>query len=338
MVASDRYSRQRLLPEIGNEGQSRLLESRAVVVGCGALGTVQASLLVRAGVGETVLIDRDIVEATNLQRQTLFDERDAADGVPKAIAAARSLRAVNSEVRVVPQATDLTASNAERLLGAARVVLDGTDNYEARYLINDVAVKRSLAWVYGAAVGTRGSIMPVVPGETACLACLFPTPPRAGQPTCDTAGVLNSVTALIASLQVAEALKILVGRPESLCKRLVTWDAWTGSRSSVAADRPDSNCQVCGRRQFAHLTASAVTSARLCGRDAVHVSSGGREVNLELLASRLRVLGGVRSSEHFLRFDYPPHELTVFPDGRAIIKGTQDPALARSLYARFIGA
>jgi len=338
MVASDRYSRQRLLPEIGNEGQGRLLESRAAVVGCGALGTVQASLLVRAGVGATILIDRDIVEATNLQRQTLFDERDAADGVPKALAAARSLRTVNSEVRVVPEVTDLTASNAERLLGTAQVILDGTDNYETRYLINDVAVKRSLAWVYGAAVGTRGSIMPVVPGSTACLACLFPTPPRVGQPTCDTAGVLNAVTALIASLQVAEALKILVGRPESLCKRLVTWDAWSGSRSSVGADRPDPNCHVCGRRQFAHLTASAVKSARLCGRDAVHVSGSGQEVNLDLLASRLGVLGGVRSSEHFLRFDCPPHELTVFPDGRAIVKGTQDPALARSLYARFVGA
>lgn len=338
MVASDRYSRQRLLPEIGDEGQSRLLESRAVVVGCGALGTVQASLLVRAGVGETVLIDRDIVEATNLQRQTLFDESDAADGVPKAVAAARSLRAVNSEVRVVPEATDLTALNAERLLGTARVILDGTDNYETRYLINDVAVKRSLAWVYGAAVGTRGSIMPVVPGATACLACLFPSPPSVRQPTCDTAGVLNAVTALIASLQVAEALKILVGRPESLCKRLVTWDAWTGSRSSVGAGRPDPDCQVCGRREFPRLTTDLVKSAQLCGRDAVQVPGGSRLVNLDLLASRLKELGSVRFSEHFLRFDCPPHQFTVFPDGRAIIKGTCDIALARSLYARFIGS
>lgn len=338
MVASDRYSRQRLLPEIGDKGQSRLLESRAVVVGCGALGTVQASLLVRAGVGETVLIDRDIVESTNLQRQTLFDESDAADGVPKAVAAARSLRAVNSEVRVVPEATDLTALNAERLLGTAQVILDGTDNYETRYLINDVAVKRSLAWVYGAAVGTRGSIMPVVPGATACLACLFPSPPSVRQPTCDTAGVLNAVTALIASLQVAEALKILVGRPESLCKRLVTWDAWTGSRSSVGAARPDPDCQVCGRRQFSRLTTDLVKSAQLCGRDAVQVPGGNRLVNLDVLASRLKALGSVRCSEHFLRFDCPPHQLTVFPDGRAIIKGTCDIALARSLYARFIGS
>lgn len=338
MVASDRYSRQRLLPEIGDEGQSRLLESRVVVVGCGALGTVQASLLVRAGVGETILIDRDIVEATNLQRQTLFDESDAADGLPKAVAAARALRAVNSEVRVTPEATDLTAFNAERLLGTAQVILDGTDNYETRYLINDVAAKRSLAWIYGAAVGTRGSIMPVVPGATACLACLFPSPPRERQPTCDTAGVLNAVTALIASLQVTEALKILVGRPESLCKRLATWDAWTGSRSSVRADRPDPDCQICSRAQFPHLTSQVVRSAQLCGRDAVQVPGGDGLVNLDSLASRLKVLGSVRSSEHFLRFDCPPHQLTVFPDGRAIIKGTCDIALARSLYARFIGS
>lgn len=338
MVASDRYSRQRLLPEIGNEGQSRLLESRVAVVGCGALGTVQASLLVRAGVGETILIDRDIVETTNLQRQTLFDESDAAGGVPKAVAAARSLRLVNSEVRVIPEATDLTALNVERLLGTAQVILDGTDNYETRYLINDVAVKRSLPWIYGAAVGTRGSIMPVVPGVTACLACLFPSPPSERQPTCDTAGVLNAVTALIASLQVAEALKVLVGRPESLCKRLVTWDAWSGSRSSVGADRPDANCEVCGRRQFPRLTAEVVKSAQLCGRDAVQVPGGNRRVNLDSLESRLRALGSVRSSEHFLRFDCPPHELTVFPDGRAIVKGTRDLALARSLYARFVGS
>lgn len=338
MVASDRYSRQRLLPEIGDEGQGRLLESRVVVVGCGALGTVQASLLVRAGVGETILIDRDIVEATNLQRQTLFDESDAAEGVPKAVAAARALQAVNSDVRVIPQTTDLTALNAERLLGPARVILDGTDNYETRYLINDVAVKRSLAWIYGAAVGTRGSIMPVVPGATACLACLFPSPPSERQPTCDTAGVLNTVTALIASLQVTEALKILVGRPESLCKRLVTWDAWTGSRSSVGADRPDPDCQICSRAQFPHLTSQVARSAQLCGRDAVQVPGGNRLVDLDLLASKLKALGSVRSSEHFLRFDCPPHQLTVFPDGRAIIKGTCDVALARSLYARFIGS
>lgn len=338
MVASDRYSRQRLLPEIGDEGQSRLLESRVAVVGCGALGTVQASLLVRAGVGETILIDRDIVEVTNLQRQTLFDESDAADGVPKAVAAARSLRAVNSEVRVIPEATDLTALNAERLLGTAQVILDGTDNYETRYLLNDVAVKRSLAWIYGAAVGTRGSVMPVVPGITACLACLFPSPPSERQPTCDTAGVLNAVTALIASLQVAEALKILVGRSDSLCKRLVTWDAWTGSRSSVSAERPDSDCQVCGHRKFLRLTTEVVKSAQLCGRDAVQVPGGNRHVNLDSLASRLKALGSVRSSEYFLKFHCPPHELTVFPDGRAIVKGTRDLALARSLYARFVGS
>ena len=338
MEATDRYSRQRLLPQIGDTGQRALAEATAVVVGCGALGTVQASLLVRAGVGRTVVIDRDYVERSNLQRQTLFEESDAVAGVPKAVAAARALQRANSDVIVAPVVKDLTASNAERLLRSASVVLDGTDNYEARYTINDVAVKRSLPWIYGAAVATEGSMMPVLPGETACLACLFPAAPSARQPTCDTAGVLNAVTSLIASLQVAEALKILVGQPQTLCKRLVSCDVWTGQRSSVRADRPDPECATCGRREFQYLHQQRAPSLRLCGRNAVQVSGTDRPVDLLDLAVTLRKFGVVRHSEHLLRFACPPHELTVFPDGRAIVKGTQDLALARSLYARYVGA
>ncbi len=335
--ASERYSRQRLLPQIGEAGQRKLAESRAVVVGCGALGTVQAALLVRAGVGETVLIDRDYVETSNLPRQCLFEEQDAEQGTPKAVAAARSLRRANSFVSVVARVKDLTAANAESFLRPAGVILDGTDNYEARYLINDVAVKWSIPWVYGAAVGTRGSVMAVVPGSTACLRCIFPAAPRARQPTCDTAGVLNAVTSLIASLQVIEAFKILAGRMESLDRRLVSCDVWTGERSSMRADLPDPKCPCCGQRKFQHLEAKAASSARICGRDAVQVPGGDRPVDLAELARKLAPLGRVRSGEHAVRFACPPHELTVFPDGRAIVKGTQEVALARSLYARYVG-
>lgn len=335
--ADDRYSRQRLLPEIGDGGQSRLARSRAVVVGCGALGTVHATLLVRAGVGETVLIDRDYVERSNLQRQCLFDERDAELGTPKAVAAAARLKRANSEVRVRAVVADLVPSNAERLLRSASVIMDGLDSYETRFLINDAAVKLSVPWVYGAAVGTRGSVMPVVPGRTACLACLFPAAPALRQPTCDTAGVLNAVTSVVGSLQAAQALKILACGPQAVTPRLESFDLWTGERSSVRADRPNPACRVCGRREFAWLEGGTSGSARICGRNAVQVRGSGGPVDLVALADALAAAGAVCSSEHVVRFWCPPHELTVFADGRAIVKGTQDPGVARSLYARFVG-
>ena len=335
--ASDRYSRQKLLAEIGGEGQQRLADSCAAVVGCGALGTMQAALLVRAGVGTTLLVDRDYVEESNLQRQVLFDERDAERGVPKAEAAALALRRANSAVTVVPVVKDLVAANAERLLEPADVILDGTDNYETRFLINEVAVKRSIAWIYGAAVGTHGSIMPIVPGQTACLECLFDDAPRSRQPTCDTAGVLNAVTSLIASLQVVEALKILAGRAQALERRLVTIDVWSGERAALQADTPRPGCPTCGQRRFARLEAQSAASARICGRDAVQVPARDRPVDLPALAHSLAPLGEVRASELAVRFSCPPHALTVFPDGRAIVKGTQDLGVARSLYARYVG-
>ena len=243
----------------------------------------------------------------------------------------------NSDVEVVPVVKDLDATNAERLLGSGSLILDGTDNYEARYLINDVSVKRAIPWIYGAAVGTKGSVMPVIPGRTACLACIFPVAPRSRQPTCDTRGVLNAATSMIASLQVAEALRILAGDLESLRPRLVSHDLWTGERSSLLTGHPDPGCITCGRREFRYLDASAARSARLCGRDAVQVPGRDRDVDLVALAESLSTLGMVHSSEHALRFSCPPHELTVFPDGRAIVKGTHDMGLARSLYARYVG-
>ena len=335
--ASDRYSRQRLLSEIGGEGQERLARSCAAVVGCGALGTMQATLLVRAGVGTTLLLDRDYVEESNLQRQVLFDELDAERGVPKAEAAALALRRANSAVTVVPVVKDLIASNAERLLGSADVILDGTDNYETRFLINEVAVKRSIAWIYGAAVGTHGSFMPVLPGQTACLECLFDDAPQTRQPTCDTAGVLNAVTSVIASLQVVEAFKILAGQAHALERRIVTIDAWSGERAALQADTPRPDCPICGLRRFPRLEARSGASARICGRDAVQVPARERPMDLAALAQRLAPLGEVRSSELAVRFACPPHALTVFQDGRAIVKGTQDLGVARSLYARYVG-
>lgn len=335
--ARDRYSRQELLDEIGADGQERLADACAAVVGCGALGTMQAALLVRAGVGRTLLIDRDFVEESNLQRQLLFDERDAERGVPKAEAAARSLSRANSAVCVVPVVKDVVASNAERLLESADVILDGTDNYETRFLINEVAVKRSIPWIYGAAVGTHGSIMPIIPGKTACLECLFDDVPKSRQPTCDTVGVLNAVTSLIASLQVVEALKILTGRIDALESRLVTIDVWSGERATLHAGTPDPDCPTCGERRFSRLASRSSASARICGRDAVQVPARDRPVDLVRLAQSLSRLGDVRASELAVRFSCPPHALTVFPDGRAIVKGTQDLGVARSLYARYVG-
>ena len=337
MRPKDRYSRQRLLPEIGDEGQARISAGRAVIVGCGALGTVQASLLVRAGVGETILIDRDFVETSNLQRQVLFEERDAEAGVPKAVAAARRLGRANSSVTVTAVVKDLVAANAELLLRPATVILDGTDNYETRYLINDVSAKLGIPWVYGAAVGTKGSVMPVLPGRTACLACVFPAAPGPAQPTCDTAGVLNAATSFVASLQVTFALRILAGRSDSLRARMDSYDVWTNERSSIRTDEADAECPACGRHEFRHLQDSRGRSARLCGRDAVQVPGPGGEIDLATLATTLAALGPVRATEHAVRFTSGPHQMTVFPDGRAIVKGTQDEGLARSLYARYVG-
>ena len=334
----ERFSRQVVLSEIGDEGQRRLLAARVVVAGCGALGTVHASLLARAGVGELVLVDRDYVEASNLQRQWLFDESDVQRAMPKAIAAAEHLRRANSACLIRAEVKDLTARNAEALLTPSDVIIDGTDNFAARYLINDVSVKTGTPWVYGAAVGTRGSLMPIIPGETACLSCIFPEAPNSRQPTCDTAGVLNTVTTVIAAMQVTEVLKILCGRTEALRRRLVSTDLWTGDAGSISAERPDPDCPTCGRREFKYLDDVTRGSATLCGRNGVQISGPGRDIDLGALSRELGPLGDVKSNPYVLRFQCPPHEMTIFPDGRAIIKGTEDLALARSLYAHYVGS
>ena len=332
----ERYSRQILFAGIGEQGQQSLLDARVAVAGCGALGSFQAGALARAGFGFLRIIDRDYVELSNLQRQWLFDECDVEQALPKAVAAARKIAGVNGGVLVEPVVADLTPSNVEELLGGVNLILDGTDNFETRYLINDFAVDRGIPWVYGAAVGSYGIAMPVIPGQTACLRCIYPDPPSGAQPTCETSGVLGTVTALIASLQVSEAIKILCRAEPS--RKITTVDVWSGGIRQVAQPGPVAECPACGRREFPYLTGERRAPVSLCGNNAVQIHERARPLELRYLAARLAPLGPVRANEFALRFEAPPYLLTIFPDGRAIIKGTTDVGVARSLYARYIGA
>ena len=333
----ERYSRQILFPGIGEAGQEALLRSHAAIVGCGALGSFHAAALARAGVGRLTIVDRDYVEASNLQRQWLFEEGDAAESLPKAVAAQRRIAAINSSISVRAAVADLTASNAEDLLNDAGLILDGTDNFDTRYLINDYAVSRGIPWIYGAAVGSYGLVMPVIPDVTACLRCVYPEQPAGVQPTCETAGVLNVIVSVVASLQVADALKILSGNARLVRPRITTVDVWEGGIRQIGGPPRDAECPTCGRRQFPYLERTELPPVSLCGRNAVQIRDRERPIDLRDLAERLRPLGEVRANEYALRFLIPPYEMTVFPDGRAIVKGTADPGVARSLYARYVG-
>jgi molybdopterin-synthase adenylyltransferase len=335
----DRYSRQVLFRPIGDAGQQRLLGSAAVLVGCGALGTVVAGLLVRAGLGRLRIVDRDFVETSNLQRQTLFDEADAEAALPKAVAAERKLRAANSAVAVAGVVADLTPENAEELLTGFDILLDGTDNFETRWLLNDAAIHLGVPWIYAAAVAAYGVAMPIVPGKTACLACLAETTGGTGaEETCDTVGVLNAAVGVVASIEAAEAIKLLVGAAESAAGRLLAYDAWAARFQSVAVARAG-DCRACVRRELRYLRGEAQPQVTLCGRDSVQIHERRRRLDLAALGRRLgEVAGEVRANEFLLRFRVAPYELTVFADGRAIVKGTRDAAVARSLYARYIGA
>jgi len=334
----ERYSRQILFAEIGERGQESLLASHAVIVGCGALGSLHAMALARSGVGRLTIIDRDYVDQSNLQRQFLFEESDAIEAIPKAVAAARHLQRINSAIDVQSVVADLNPANAEELLADAGVILDGTDNFETRYLINDVAVSRGVPWIYGAAVGSYGIEMPVIPGRTACLRCVYPDPPAGTQPTCDTAGVLNAITAAVAAMQIADAMKILSGRSERVIPHITRMDLWDGTiRQTDQPDR-DPDCPACARRDFVHMNGGMRAPISLCGRNAVQIHVAARTLDLNELKQRLAPLGEVRANEFALRFTQPPYEMTIFADGRAIIKGTTDPGVARSLYARYVGA
>ena len=367
----ERYSRQVLFAGIGERGQRRLGKSHAVVVGVGATGAAAAGLLARAGVGRLTLIDRDFVEPSNLQRQMLFDEDDARASLPKAEAARRHLERINSSVRAEAKVADLVPENVADLLHGADVVLDGTDNFETRYLINDFCVREGLPWIYAAAVGSYAATMNVLPSQgpgpraqgsedrsvpslrplsepstlnpepwlpTACLACVFPSAPGGEVETCETAGILATAVNLAASLQVTEALKLLTGQPELLRRSLISFNLWSGERSEIATGAPREDCAVCGRREFRALAGEGRPHITLCGRNAVQIHEHRRPLDLAALGERLAPLGEVRANGLLLRFERPPYTLTVFPDGRALVQGTTDTGLARSLYARYLGS
>ena len=338
----EKYSRQILFAGIGEEGQQRLLQSSAVLVGCGALGTVAANLLVRAGVGRLRIIDRDFVEFSNLQRQTLFEESDARESLPKAVAAHRRLTAINSDAIVEPVVADLNPENARELLSGFPLILDGTDNFETRLLINDAAIAFGVPWIYAAAVASYGLTFTILPGETACLACLLESNGKLTsfgfEETCDTAGILNSAASVIASIEAAEAAKLLAGKSAALNGRLVSCDVWTGRFQSIRVAR-NPQCRACVHRDFIYLEGEAQPHVTMCGRDSVQIHERSRRLDLGELGRRIeKTVDGVRRNDFLLRFRVPPYELTVFPDGRAVIKGTRDPAVARSLYARYISA
>lgn len=333
----ERYSRQILFAPIGEAGQEKLLQSKVAIVGCGALGTFQAAALARAGVGTLIIVDRDYVEPSNLQRQWLFEEQDARDGLPKAAAAARAIGRINSATQVVSHIADLNPTNIEDLLGDADLLLDATDNFETRYLLNEFAISTGKPWIYGAAVGSYGITMPVLPGRSACLQCVYPAAPKGEQPTCETAGVLGAITATIAALQTADAIRILVGQEPRL--RITTIDVWNGSVRQIAQPERDPECPACGPDpEFPYLNGERRAPISLCGRDAVQIHERRNPLNLEELRIRLEKLAPVRANSFALRFFPAPYEMTIFPDGRAIIKGTIDVGIARSLYAKYIGS
>jgi molybdopterin/thiamine biosynthesis adenylyltransferase len=338
-VLSEKYSRQILFEGIGLAGQERLIRSSVVVVGCGAIGAAAAGLLVRAGVGRMRVIDRDFVEPSNLQRQMLFDEQDARDALPKAAAAERRLRATNSAVAVEGIVADLNPANARELLSGFDLILDGTDNFETRFLINDYAVENGTPWIYAAAVASYGLTMSVRPGVTPCLACLLESAEGLGlEETCDTVGVLGPAVQLIASLQVVQALKLLCARFSDPDARLVSCDVWTGQFQSVRLPR-NPECRACTHRDFTFLAGEAQPHITMCGRDSVQIHERTRTLNLGDLSRRLQATAqDVRHNDFLLRFRIAPYEMTVFTDGRAILKGSKDPALARTLYARYIGS
>jgi adenylyltransferase/sulfurtransferase len=331
-----RYSRQILFPPIGETGQERLLKAHVAIVGCGALGTFQAAALARAGVGTTTIVDRDFVEYSNLQRQWLFDEQDAAEALPKAAAAARAIGRINSGVRVIPQIADLNPSNVVDLLEDADFILDATDNFETRYLINDYCLDAEKPWVYGAAVGSYGITMPVKPKESSCLKCVYPEQPTGGQPTCETDGVLGSITSVVAAIQVTDAIRVLTGN--GFRHRITTFDVWSGDVRHIEQPERDPDCPACGKGgELVHLNGDRRAPISLCGRDAVQIHERQNPIDLVELRDRLERLAPVRANEFALRFFPAPFEMTIFPDGRAIIKGTTDPGVARSLYSKYIG-
>ena len=337
-LTEDRYSRQILFPGIGEEGQRKLLAAHVAIVGCGATGAAVAGLLARAGVGTLTLIDRDYVEWSNLQRQVLFEEEDAAEALPKAEAARRRIARFNGQTRVQAHVADLVPANIHALLADAELVLDATDNFETRYLLNDYAVEQNKPWIYAGAVGSYAVTMNILPGKTACLACIFPEPPAGMVETCDTGGILNPAVNLTASMEAIEAMKWIVGAQDRMRRTLFSYDVWSNESSEIETSRPREDCLVCGQRVFSRLAGKARPRITLCGRNSVQIHEHHRPIDFANLERRLLPHGTVRRNAMLLRFERGEHWITVFGDGRAIVQGTTDTGVARSLYSRFIGS
>ena len=339
-AAEQRYSRQILFRGIGAAGQRRLATASVAIVGCGATGSALAGLLSRAGLGTLRIIDRDYVEPSNLQRQSLFDEKDAAESLPKAIAAARKIASFNSQIVAEPKVEDVVPANIEVLLEGMQLVLDGTDNFETRYLVNDYAVKYRIPWIYAAAVGSYAVTLNVLPGQTPCLACIFPDSPQGMIETCETSGILNSTVNLVASIAATEAVKLTVQGPDSphLRRTLLSFDVWTNEHAEIAASKPRPGCRACSQHDFIHLAGEGRPHITLCGRNSVQIHERQRPIDFAEMDRRLTPHGTVRHNNFILKFWRDPYEMTIFPDGRAIIKGTTDTAVARSLYARYVGS
>ena len=338
----ERYSRQILFRQIGEDRQKLLMNSTAVLIGCGALGTISSSYLVRAGVGQLRIIDRDYIEESNLQRQILFDENDISENLPKAIAAQTKLQKINNKVKTEGIVTDANYSNIDELTKDADIIIDGTDNFETRFLINDFCVKNSVPWIYGACIGSRGVVMNIIPPTTPCLRCVFETMPQIGSfPTCDTAGVIGPIAGIIASFQVAEAIKILTGDHASVNKDLVEINVWeTKFRQIDISELKDINdCPTCKLHNYEFLESEAGSMATfLCGKNAVQVMSRSADkINLQQLEQRLGYITDVKSNAYMLKFKINDHSFTVFADGRAIISGTADSRTAKSLYSKYLG-
>lgn len=334
---NNRYSRQIILQNIGEEGQKKLKDSSVALIGCGALGTVAANNLARAGVGKLIIVDRDFVELNNLQRQMLFDEEDVNE--PKALAAARKLEKINSDIEVMPVVKDLNHTNVEEILGGVDLVLDGTDNILTRMLVNDVCVREGIPWIYTGAIGTSGMTMNIIPGK-ACLRCLYPTIPKVGSlPTCDTMGVLNTITVIMGSMECTEAIKILLTRDyEDIDSNLRIYDAWNNTFDEVLVHK-NQKCPCCAENKYEYFeTEDREIITSLCGRNAIQITPADpKELSLPGIAAKLEPLGEVKNTPFILIFKTEKEEISLFKDGRAIIKGTNDAKVARSLYARYIG-
>jgi adenylyltransferase/sulfurtransferase len=338
-----RYSRQTRFAPLGEAGQRRLASGRALICGCGALGSVIANTLARAGVGKLRIVDRDYPDLSNLQRQVLFDEADVAAGLPKAVAAAEKLRRANSTIEIEPVVADVDHTNLVELCQGVDVIVDGTDNFETRFLLNDAALNLGIPWVYGGCLGAEGQSMTILPGRTPCLRCLMPEPPEPGtSPTCDTAGILAGAIGVVASLQSVEAIKILSGRLDAVSPYLTVVDLWhnTQRQLRVATLQGQADCPACNGREYPWLAGNRGSqSAVLCGRNAVQLrSSTSGRLSLDELAARLATAGPITRNPYLLRLSVEDYTLTVFPDGRAIVVGTEDPAVARGVYARYVGA